>query len=144
MTNTKSEVGKLFHIINHKLKQQMRKCFEDMGISMPQGMVMGLLFKNGEMKISELSRQLGLSNSTISGMIDRLEKQCIVERIRSEVDRRIVYVKISKQNAELQQNFHKTAEENFEKLLDKGTPEEMEKIAEGLRVLNKILNQNEN
>jgi len=143
MASTKTEVGKLFHVINHKLKNQMRKSFEEMGITMPQGMVIGLLHQKGELKISELSKQLGLSNSTISGIIDRLEKQSYVERKRSEVDRRIVHVKLSNENAELQQNFHKRAEDNFEKLLGKGTPEEIEKIAEGLKVLSKILGENE-
>ena len=47
------------------------------------------------MKITEFSNQLCLSNSTVSGIIDRLEKQEMVVRERSEEDKRVVYVSIS-------------------------------------------------
>ncbi len=138
-SNQKAEVAKLFHDVGKKLKHGMRKSFENMGITMPQGMVIGTLFKHGEMKISELSNHLGLSNSTVSGVVDRLEKQEIVERVRSEVDKRIVYVKLTAQFAKVHKNFHTIAEENIEKILDKATDDEVEKIIEGLKVLKKIL-----
>ncbi len=141
MTSRKAEVAKLFLEVGKELKHNMRKCFEDIGITMPQGMVIGILFKDGEMKISELSNKLGLSNSTTSGIIDRLEKQGIVERIRSQEDKRIVYVRLSQKSEEMHHSFHKTAEENFEKLLEKGTPEDVEKIIEGLSVLKKVMGE---
>ncbi|MCX7749809.1 MAG: MarR family transcriptional regulator [Clostridia bacterium] len=119
----------------------MRKSFEDMGITMPQGMVIGMLSVHGEMKISELSKELGLSNSTVSGIIDRLEKQQVVERIRSQTDKRIVHVKLSPHFAKRHHDFHKKAEENFAKLLEKGTPEEIQKIIEGLDALKKVLDK---
>jgi DNA-binding MarR family transcriptional regulator len=91
----KTEVPRLFFEVGKILKQYMRKNFEDLGITAPQGIVIGTLFKFGEMKITELSKKVNLSNSTISGIIDRLEKQGLVTRVRSQEDRRAVYVKIT-------------------------------------------------
>lgn len=142
MTNKKADVARLFRDIDSKLKHIMRRCFEDNGITMPQGMVIGTLFKHGEMKISELSSSMGLSNSTISGIIDRLEKQEIAERIRSKEDKRIVFVKLSPQFVETRHNIFKIGEEKFESMLDKGSNEEIEKVVDGLNTLKNILDRN--
>lgn len=137
----KTEVGRLIFELGKLMRQYMRKNFEHEGITMPQSSVLGMLMKNGEMKITELSSKLMLSNSTVSGMIDRLEKQQLVERRRSEEDRRIVYVKVSPKFLEMHKESHKKIEKSFEELLDTGTPEELEKIIDGLKTLKKIIGE---
>ena len=143
MTTNTVAVAKLIKDVNHKFKHVMRNSFECIGFTMPQGMVIGELTKHGEMKISELSNALGLSNSTTSGIIDRLEVQKVLERTRSLVDKRIVYVKLSTGATEMYKNIRKTIEENFQKLLNDGTQEEMDKIVEGLTILVTVLERNE-
>ena len=64
----------------------MKKIIERTGMTAPQGMVIGLLHKNKKMKVTELSKQLHLPNSTVSGIIDKLEEQDAVIRERSEDD----------------------------------------------------------
>jgi len=137
--NKKLEIARLFLEVNKILKHSMRHSLEDIGITLPQSLVIGTLLKFGEMKITELSRHLNLSNSTISGIIDRLERQQLVKRTRSEEDRRIVYVQVTPRFGEIHKGFHKDLERKFEELLSPGTPEDIEKIITGLTVLKKIL-----
>lgn len=137
--NKNAEVAKLFFEVAKIIKHSLRKSFEDVGITLPQSMVIGTLIKSGEMKITDLSRKINLSNSTISGIVDRLEKQHLVVRTRSEVDRRIVYVKVTPKFEEIHKGFHKKAAESFADLLGRGTPEEIDKVIEGLTTLKKIL-----
>ncbi|MDD4239289.1 MAG: MarR family transcriptional regulator [Desulfotomaculaceae bacterium] len=138
--NKKVEIAKLFSEVNKIIKRSMRKSFDDVGITIPQSLVIGTLTQFGEMKISELSRKINLSNSTISGILDRLEKRQLVIRTRSEEDRRIVYVKVSPNFGEIHKEFHEKVEQSFEHLLSAGTPEEIGKIVEGLNTFKKILN----
>jgi MarR family transcriptional regulator, organic hydroperoxide resistance regulator len=108
-------------------------------ITGPQGMLMGILAKQGEMKISDLSNELGLSNSTVSGIVDRLERNGFVERKRSDKDRRIVYVCVtSKFQNEARKHFNKL-EKWFEVIMNKAAPEELDTVVEGLDTLKKIL-----
>ena len=139
--NKKAEVARLFYDVNKVLKRSMRKSFENSGITIPQSLVMGTLIQHGEMKITELSKKINLSNSTISGIVDRLEKNELVARVRSEKDRRIVFVKITPKFEEIHKGFYKLAQESFEELLSAGTTEEFEQIIEGLSALKKILNE---
>ena len=123
------------------IKQSMGQHFNAMNLTGPQGMMMGILSHDGEMKISDLSEKLGLSNSTVSGIIDRLEKQGLVERTRSLEDRRVVYVNVSTEfRKNSKENFCKI-EKTFEDIMTKATTEEVEVILKGLDTLEQILDR---
>jgi DNA-binding MarR family transcriptional regulator len=108
-------------------------------MSAPQGMVLGVLSKKKKMKITELSNKLCLSNSTVSGIIDRLEKQGMVYRERSEEDKRVVYVSISPDFKDMHEIFRKQFEKNIQDMMSQGSIEELHKIFEGLNALKKLL-----
>ena len=130
--------------VGHMLKSSMIQHFNEMNLTGPQGMMMGILSHDGEMKISDLSEKIGLSNSTVSGIIDRLEKQGLVERTRSIEDRRVVYVNISdafKKNSKTK--FHKL-EKTFEDIMEKATDEEILAILKGLDTLEKLMDKQSN
>lgn len=133
--NESVEVAKLFQEVMQLFKHNMSKMFDDTGMSAPQGMVLGLLSKEKKMKITELSNHLCLSNSTVSGIIDRLEKQEMVVRERSDKDKRVVYVSISPNFEGMHRIFHK----QLENIMSQGSTEELHKIFEGLNTLKKLL-----
>lgn len=138
-SNESIEVARLFQEVMHLFKHNMSKLLEDTGMSAPQGMVLGLLSKNKKMKITDLSNELCLSNSTVSGIIDRLEKQDMVVRERSEKDKRVVNVSISQDHEGMHKEFHKQLEKNIENIMGQGNAEELHKIFEGLNTLKKLL-----
>jgi len=137
--NDSIDVARLFQDVMHLFKHNMKKFLGDAGMSAPQGMVIGLLSKNKKMKITELSSKLSLSNSTVSGIIDRLEAQEMVVRERSNEDKRVVYVSISPNFEDMHKVFHKQIEKNIESIISQGSPEELHKISEGLNALKKLL-----
>ena len=137
--NESIEVTRLFQEVMHLFKHNMKKLLCDSGMSAPQGMVIGLLSKNKKMKITELSHHLSLSNSTVSGIIDRLEAQEMVVRERSKEDKRVVYVSISPKFEDMHKLFHKKIEKNIKDIMSQGSPEELHKISEGLNALKKLL-----
>lgn len=139
VTNKKMDVARLYFGVVKIIKHSMRKNFECSGITFPQSMVIHALIENSEMKITDLSNKIDLSNSTISGIIDRLEKQQLVVRTRSDEDRRTVYVKVTPKVEEFHRGIHQKVEESFNDLLSKGTPEEIDKIIVGLDTLKRIL-----
>ena len=130
--------------IGHMVKHRMGQHFNAMNLTGPQGMMMGILSHDGEMKISDLSEKIGLSNSTVSGIIDRLEKQGLVERTRSKEDRRVVYVNVSSEfQRNAKENFCKI-EKTFEDAINKATAEEIQTILKGLNTLEELMNKQTN
>lgn len=62
------------------------------GLTMPQVMVLKLIFEEPK-TIGQIAKALDLSYSTISGIIDRLEREEFVERVRDETDRRVIWIR---------------------------------------------------
>jgi DNA-binding MarR family transcriptional regulator len=136
------KILKVLKQIRDIMKKNMKYQFNKIDITGPQGMLMGMLAHHGKMKISDLSENLGLSNSTVSGIIDRLERQGLIERTRSIEDRRVVYVSVTsefKKNAKEQLN---EIEKKFEDMMNKATPEELNTIFEGLNTLKEVMDRN--
>ena len=139
--NQRDAIVQLVLELVHTFKHYMRngRPGSDIGVTMSQHMVIGMLFRHEELKISELSRKLGLSNSTTSGIVDRLENQHFVERIRGEKDRRVVRVRLTPQFIEKHKDLQKSMEGNMEKLLKTCTPEEIDTIIAGLSKIKEVL-----
>ena len=136
------ETVKLLGDIKRKLGNYMRKRTGHTDLPFAQAIVVVHLYHNGKgMRISELSRTLGLSNSTVSGLVDRLEKSNSVIRERSKKDRRVVYVNITKEFLKKHDSFEASFEKEFIKLLSGVESEEIDKISTGLESLKKVLDK---
>jgi DNA-binding MarR family transcriptional regulator len=74
------------------------------GITGPQLVCLATLCDEGAMTGAELSRRVFVSASTITGIIDRLEKGGYVERKRDEIDRRRVLLHATAEGYKLAYN----------------------------------------
>lgn len=135
------KVVKMLKKVMDSIRQNMQHQFKEMHLTGPQGMLIGILAHHGKMKISDLSEKLALSNSTVSGIIDRLEKQGMVERIRSEEDRRVVYVSVTPEFKKSTREHFCEVEKSFEDMMNKADPEELDTILHGLETLKKVIDR---
>lgn len=58
----------------------------------PQLFILRELFQEEPRKLGDLAKSVQLSNSTVSGIVDRLERNGMVQRKRDEQDRRVVWI----------------------------------------------------
>lgn len=80
-------------VIEQQLRSFFRKQFD---VTLPQFDVMAELERTGKpMTMSELSRELMVSNGNVTGVIDRLERAGFVTRTRAEHDRRVQYIALT-------------------------------------------------
>src|SRR5215831_18013029 len=73
--------------IRQQIRRPVEAEFARGGLTGPQRSVMEALFKSDGRSLKELTAQVGLAHSTVSGIVDRLEKRGLIER-RSE-ERRV-------------------------------------------------------
>jgi DNA-binding MarR family transcriptional regulator len=139
--NKTYEVMYLFKEIRELIKKSMVMSFEDCEITSSQWMLLGALLKNGKMTMSELSNYIGLSNSTVSGIVDRLEKHEYIRRVRDDEDRRKVYVEITEKFNDVAKKSHKKIEKQLEERLNKVSDKELNTVIEGLKILKKIFEE---
>jgi MarR family transcriptional regulator, organic hydroperoxide resistance regulator len=87
------EIELLLRKVCFNIKQKGREILEDYSITPPQFDALQLLVYDGDMTVSELSTRLYLAPSTLTDLIDRMEKNEHVMRTRDVKDRRIVKIK---------------------------------------------------
>lgn len=78
--------------VTQHMSQQFRTHFGRLDLTFPQALVLTVLGEDGPVPISTLAERTGSANSTVSGIVDRLEKLGLAQRQRSETDRRVIYV----------------------------------------------------
>jgi DNA-binding MarR family transcriptional regulator len=72
-----------------------RHLLDRYGVTGPQLLALQVAARLGETPASSLSRHIHVSHSTMTGILDRLEKRGLVSRIRDKDDRRRVSISVS-------------------------------------------------
>ena len=70
--------------VTQHMSQQFRSHFGRLDLTFPQALVLTVLGEDGPVPISALAERTGSANSTVSGIVDRLEKLGLARRQRSE------------------------------------------------------------
>ncbi|RLL86984.1 transcriptional regulator [Mesotoga sp. H07pep.5.4] len=125
------------------VKQNFESDFKKMGVTQSQILVMRVLNLRGDMKVSDISKELDLSNSTVSGIIDRLVEKKIVQRKRSEEDRRIVMISLADEYRQPVKKGLNAFAQKMRKALSTMTEEDVDSIIRGLEKLEKILEESQ-
>ncbi|WP_422485268.1 MarR family winged helix-turn-helix transcriptional regulator [Gudongella sp. DL1XJH-153] len=80
--------------VDYIIRKKGRVILSDFNITVPQFTALQILINNGDMTISELSQKMDLACSTITDLIDRMEKTDLVKRKKDEQDKRVVRVEV--------------------------------------------------
>jgi DNA-binding MarR family transcriptional regulator len=78
-----------------------RAVAEGYGLTGSQLIVLKMLGPKGRVSLSELSERIRAKNSTVTGIIDRMERDGLVLRRRSEEDRRVVLIELTAKGRKL-------------------------------------------
>lgn len=139
--NYAEEIMTLFRSIQKNFRDYMFTKTREHGFTTPQLLLIFELSTNPGIKLNDLSDRLGLSKSTVSGIVDRLEVQGVVERNIPKNNRRIVELYLSKDFLE-RKDILRLKEKYFLDIAKNIEPEEAEKIIYALEKLNYLTEQN--
>lgn len=90
----------------------------ELEISPGQLVVLYSLFKKDNISISELSKNVYLDNSTLTGLIDRLERVDLVRRVDAPHDRRSYQIVLTEKSKSLEQDIKNVMEQVESKMLE--------------------------
>jgi len=101
-------IGRLLGHLCHLHHQRIRTLVEDMGLYRGQPHVLRAIWKNEGQTHSELAAQRGVQPSTISKMIQRMEKAGFVVRRADPDDQRVSRVYLTDHGRAVQDEIHRT------------------------------------
>ena len=123
----------LTHCINYLLTTAQRRVFQAMSARLEPYDVTpvqyGVLYYLWETDIHtprEIADRLQLENSTISGVLERMEKKNLIERQVSKKDRRYIEVVLTDKGASLKDDVLRTVEQFNDDVMTVFSPEEQD------------------
>lgn len=101
---------------------------------MPQLKVLFLLH-DGDKSMRQLSRPLGVTPQTVTGIVDRLVEMSLVNRGESQDDRRFVLASLSEKGRQLVERLQVAGERAMARLLDQLTTEDLRTVDRALEAI---------
>jgi DNA-binding MarR family transcriptional regulator len=102
-------------------------------INPAQGRILFVLWKKDEIPITELARKAQLSKSTLTSMLDRLEKTGYIIRVPLKKDRRIILIKRTEKDKRLENKYIQVSNEMTKLFYDGFTSKEIEDFENHLK-----------
>jgi DNA-binding MarR family transcriptional regulator len=90
------QIEKYIREIREALRRPLEAEFARGQLTGPQRSVMQALFHSDGMSLKELCRSVGLAHSTVSGIVDRLERRGMLVREANQEDQRFTRIVVSK------------------------------------------------
>jgi len=121
------------------IKKVGRQVLRDFNITPAQFEVLQKLYFKGSMRMSDMSSELGVAKSTITGIVGGLEEKGYVAKERSSSDRRVILLSITPEGEKI---IHSVIERRqaFVREMDKQMEDNMRtKLTEALKIFSEIV-----
>lgn len=89
-----SEIEELLRNVGTILKKRGRDILSNFDITPPQLDALMVLREFGELTMGELCQKMFLACSTATDLIDRMERNGLIERVRDTADRRVIRLRV--------------------------------------------------
>lgn len=83
------------------------------GLTASQVLILQAIENHQQATPSQLARDISLSQATITSIVDRLEERGLIERERSQQDRRKVYLRLTQKGSEVLEQAPAPLQEHF-------------------------------
>ena len=134
-----TKIMELLKEVNSLMDKGLKDYFSNCGITVTQLAVVNILGKRDMVKLNELSEELKTTPTAISLIVNRLESQGLIERVRSKEDKRVVYAKLSDKFKATHGNLDNNINGFLALLLRSKNEEEIQKVFDGLEILKDLL-----
>jgi DNA-binding MarR family transcriptional regulator len=108
---------------------------EAIGLGTTESQTLSYLAVHGSSGQSELARDLGLTSSALTALVDRLERQGVAERVRHPRDRRRAIVQLTERGTAMVSESHRWLTATLERL----DPDDLDLVSAALVVIAKDL-----
>jgi DNA-binding MarR family transcriptional regulator len=113
----------------------------DVTISMAQLRCLHLIAASSELHMSRLVAQLGVSISTVSGLVDRLVDRGFVSRHDDPADRRQVVLSATPAGTAFLDGMRELGNAQFRELIARLRPEELRTVRRSIEILSRVADE---
>ncbi len=135
MTREKDSLRALTVILraSASITKMVKKDMDSYGVNPTEFMVLELLYSKGPQAIQIIGNKVLLASSSITYVIDQLEKKDFVERKQNPTDRRVTLVSLTASGEELMSEIFPQHSSVIQELFQDLTEEELVKLADDIK-----------
>ncbi len=115
------------------ITQMVKKDMDSYGVNPTEFMVLELLYNRGAQAIQVIGNKVLLASSSITYVIDQLEKKDFVQRKQSEKDRRVTLVSLTIEGKKLMKEIFPQHSSIIQKLFEDLTDSDLVNLADNLK-----------
>jgi DNA-binding MarR family transcriptional regulator len=130
-----TEIERELRYISSIVKQKGREILADFPITPPQFIALQWLNEDGDMTIGELSNKMYLACSTTTDLIDRMEANELVERVRDTGDRRVVRIHLKERGKNIIVDVLEARRQYLATILNDFSEKDVKDLARTLQIL---------
>lgn len=108
-------------------------------VSAPQLACLSTLYFKGPLPSSMIARSILVNSSTVTGIIDRLEKKGLVRRVRNSRDRRVINIELTEAGEDLAKKAPPPVQQKIVMGLETLPLSRIKEIVDGLQSLTTLL-----
>ena len=125
----------LLSTAQHNVFQYLSVKLSSLGITPSQYSVLSCLWGRSHATPKQLAEILGIETSTVSGLLDRLQKNGLIDRIVNSEDRREVQVIATQKGRDLEKPVTVIIDDMNKEVLKTFTQDEIDKLKSMLRII---------
>ena len=114
---------------------RFRLIFKEFGLTEQQWRILRVLWDIEEIGQSELAALTLISAPSLVGILDRLHSMELIERRRSALDRRVVYIATSQQGRDLRDQIMPAVQQSYFELRESMDDDVWRNLVDGLEVV---------
>ncbi|GAB2552429.1 DNA-binding MarR family transcriptional regulator [Gracilibacillus alcaliphilus] len=130
-----ADIEKELRYIAGIIKQKGREILHNYPVTTPQFVALQYLLEHGDLTLGELSKKINLAFSTTTDLVDRMEKNDIVERVKDTKDRRVVRIHLLDKGREIINEVIEKRQKYLGEVLSNVKEEDMEQLSRLLHLL---------
>lgn len=134
-------IEKDMRYISGIIKQKGREILSNYTITPPQFVALQWLFEDGDMTIGELSNKMYLAFSTTTDLVDRMEKNELVQRVKDPNDRRVVRIHLLEEGKRLIDEVIKKRQVYLQEVLGNYSLDEVEHLKDNFMRLHQEMRE---
>lgn len=111
---------KLFVVLNRTLqsiKKRVEQDIRDLGLNPTEFAVLELIYHKGDQPIQKIGEKILIASSSITYVVDKLEKKNLLKRQPCPKDRRVTYATITKAGTELMDDVFPKHQSSIQEIL---------------------------
>ncbi|AYV74258.1 MULTISPECIES: MarR family winged helix-turn-helix transcriptional regulator [Niallia] len=134
-------IEKDMRYISGIIKQKGREILSNYTMTPPQFVALQWLFEEGDMTIGELSNKMFLAFSTTTDLVDRMEKNQLVQRVKDPNDRRVVRIHMLEEGKRLIDEVIKKRQGYLQEVLNEYSTEDIEELKKNFMRLHQVMRE---